>query len=223
MFVFSLGLCWLILTPVCVWLLFGRGHRGALRAAGALTLAALQTATIALEFTQRPAAEPARTVAVRNPGTATLGERAPATPGQDALDRRDTPDDSAGSAPSPAVSPPVASGRPACEQRVTTPDAVRLSFHGRTLHGLTVYWPAATDQCDTATVAVRQAGHHLRIWVQEGTEGGRQEGAHRVPIRVEAGVASLSLQLSPVARHHRRYIAIDGHTGDRIPLRSHMS
>ncbi|MEU8272872.1 hypothetical protein ACFYOK_18680 [Microbispora bryophytorum] len=222
MFAFSLGLCWLVLTPACVWLLFGRGHRGALRAAGALTLAALQTATIALGFAQ-PGAEPARTVAVRDARAAGPGDRAPVAPGQDG---QNVPGGPAGSAPSPASSPPVASGRPACDQRVTTPDAVRLSFHKRALHGLTVYWPATLQQCDTATVAVHRAGHRLRIWVQEGAEGAegaRQEGTHRVPIRVEGGVASLSLRLSPVTRHHRRYVAIDGHTGDRIPLRSHMS
>ncbi|MEU7887342.1 hypothetical protein AB0B54_17715 [Microbispora bryophytorum] len=228
MFAFSLGLCWLVLTPACVWLLFGRGHRGALRAAGALTLAALQTATIALGFAQ-PGAEPARTVAVRDTRAAAPGDRAPAAPGQDGQngqDGQDTPGGPAGTAPSPASSPSVASGRPACDQRVTTPDAVRLSFHKRALHGLTVYWPATMQQCDTATVAVHRAGHRLRIWVQEGAEGAegaRQEGTHRVPIRVEGGVASLSLRLSPVTRHHHRYVAIDGHTGDRIPLRSHMS
>ncbi|MBO4273301.1 hypothetical protein, partial [Microbispora triticiradicis] len=156
MFAFSLGLCWLVLTPVCVWLLFGRGHRGALRAAGALTLAALQTVTIALGFAQRPEATPARTVAVRDTGAAEPKER-----------------------------PPVASGGSVCDQRVATPDAVRLSFRGRALHGLTVYWPATTGQCDTATVAVHQAGHRLRIWVREGAEDGGQEGTHRVPIRVE--------------------------------------
>ncbi|GAB3888648.1 hypothetical protein GCM10027612_29580 [Microbispora bryophytorum subsp. camponoti] len=168
MFAFSLGLCWLVLTPACVWLLFGRGHRGALRAAGALTLAALQTATIALGFAQ-PGAEPARTVAVRDTRAATSGDRAPAAPrhdGQNGQNGQDAPDGPAG----------------------TTPDAVRLSFHKRALHGLTVYWPATMQQCDTATVAVHRAGHRLRIWVQEGAEGAegaRQEGTHRVPIRVE--------------------------------------
>lgn len=230
MIAFSLGLCWLVLTPVSVWLIFGRGHRSALRAAGALTLAALQTATIALGFAQRPGAVPAQTVAVRDPGAATPGGRAPAAPGQDEPGEQsgqETPGGPAGPAPSPASPPPALSGGPACDQRVATPDAVRLSFRGRALHGLTVYWPATTGQCDTATVAVHQAGHRLRIWVQEGAEGESQEGTHHVPIRVEGGVASLSLRLSPVTRtvtrHHRRYVAIDGHTGDRIPLRSPMS
>ncbi|WP_182882732.1 hypothetical protein [Microbispora sp. H10949] len=226
MFAFSLGLCWLVLTPVCVWLLFGRGHRGALRAAGALTLAALQAVTIALGFAQRPEATPAQTVAVRDTGAAAPKERPPAAPGQDETDgqrRREAPGGPAGPVTSPASPPPLASGGSACDERVATPDAVRLSFRGRALHGLTVYWPATTGQCDTATVAVHQAGHRLRIWVREGAEDGRQEGTHRVPIRVEGGVASLSLRLSPATRHHRRYVAIDGHTGDRIPLRSHMS
>ncbi|GAA4207132.1 hypothetical protein [Microbispora amethystogenes] len=224
MIAFSLGLCWLVLTPVSVWLIFGRGHRGALRAAGALTLAALQTATIALGFAQRPGAVPAQTVAVRDPGAATPGQDEPDEPsGQGGRSGQETPGGPAGPAPSPVSPPPALSGGPACDQRVATPDAVRLSFRGRALHGLTVYWPATTGQCDTATVAVHQAGHRLRIWVQEGAEGESQEGTHRVPIRVEGGVASLSLRLSPVARHHHRYVAIDGHTGDRIPLRSPMS
>lgn len=157
MFAFSLGLCWLVLTPVCVWLLFRRGHRGPLRAAGAVTLVTLQAATIAFGFAQRHGAVPAQTVAVRDPGAPAPEGRAPAVPGRE----------------------------PACDQRVATPDAVRLSFRGRALHGLTVYWPATAGQCDTATVAVHQAGRRLRIWVQEGAEGGRQEGTHHVPIRVE--------------------------------------
>ncbi|WP_405084070.1 hypothetical protein [Microbispora sp. NBC_01389] len=232
MFAFSLGLCWLVLTPVCVWLLFRRGHRGPLRAAGAVTLVTLQAATIAFGFAQRHGAVPAQTVAVRDPGAPAPEGRAPAVPGRDEQDGQsgqdrqsgqDAPDAPGGPAPSPVSPPPAASGEPACDQRVATPDAVRLSFRGRALHGLTVYWPATTGQCDTATVAVHQAGRRLRIWVQEGAEGGRQEGTHHVPIRVEGGVASFSLRLGPATRQHRRYVAIDGHTGDRIPLRSPMS
>ncbi|MEU6429106.1 hypothetical protein ABZ860_24685 [Microbispora sp. NPDC046973] len=210
MFAFLLGLSWLVLTPVCIWLLFGRGHRGVLRATGALTLAALQAVTMVVGFTQEPARIPAQTVAVRDPRAG--AGRPPGVP--PAQSPQATP------SPSPAPAP---SGPPACDSRVPDPEAVRLSFHGRALHGLTVYWPASPAQCDTATVAVHQAGHRLRIWLREGTEARRHEGAHNVPVRVEQGVASLSLRLSPVTRHHRRYVAINGHTGDKIPLRSRTS
>ncbi|OPG12035.1 hypothetical protein [Microbispora sp. GKU 823] len=86
-----------------------------------------------------------------------------------------------------------------------------------------MYWPASPAQCDTATVAVHQAGHRLRIWLREGAEARQHEGARNVPVRVEQGMASLSLRLSPATRHHRRYVAINGHTGDKIPLRSRIS
>ncbi|MGW5264305.1 hypothetical protein ACWEQG_25310 [Microbispora sp. NPDC004025] len=209
MFAFLLGLTWLVLTPVCVWLLFGRGHRGLLRVTGALTLAALQAATMVVGFTQEAARTPARTVAVRAPHTG-AGRPAGVAPSTGAV-----------AAPSPAPA-----GSPACDSRIPDPEAVRLSFRGRSLHGLTVYWPASPAQCDTATVAVHQAGHRLRIWVQEGAtapQARHPEGAHHVPVRVEQGTASLSLRLSPVTRHHRRYVAINGQTGDKIPLRSHIS
>ncbi|MGI5160409.1 hypothetical protein [Microbispora sp. CA-102843] len=216
MFAFLLGLSWLVLTPVCVWLLFGRGHRGALRATGALTLAALQAITMVVGFTQRSARVPAQTVAVRDPRA-----DADRPAGVQAVQ---TPRGAAAATPSPAPTPtPTLGGPPACDSRIPNPEAVRLSFQGRALHGLTVYWPAAPAQCDTATVAVHQAGHRLRIWVHEGAEARQREGAHNVPVRVEQGVASLSLQLAPATRHHRRYVAINGHTGDKIPLRSRIS
>lgn len=220
MFAFLLGLTWLVLTPVCVWLLFGRGHRGALRVTGALTLAALQTVTMIMGFTQRSARVPAQTVAVRDPRA---GADGPA--GAQAVQ---APRVAASATPSPAPSAAPAQsqaqgGPPACDSRVPNPEAVRLSFHGRALHGLTVYWPASAAQCDTATVAVHQAGHRLRIWLREGAEARQHEGARNVPVRVEQGMASLSLRLSPATRHHRRYVAINGHTGDKIPLRSRVS
>ncbi|TQS28757.1 hypothetical protein [Microbispora sp. KK1-11] len=218
MFAFLLGLTWLVLTPVCIWLLFGRGHRGVLRVTGALTLAALQAVTMVVGFGQESARVPAQTVAARDPRAGadrTAGVQA-AQPPRAAATATPSP------VPSPAQS--QAQGGPAsCDSRVPTPEAVRLSFHGRALHGLTVYWPASPAQCDTATVAVHQAGHRLRIWVREGAEARRHEGAHNVPVRVEQGMASLSLRLAPATRHHRRYVAINGHTGDKIPLRSRTS
>ncbi|MEV1200937.1 hypothetical protein [Microbispora rosea] len=210
MFAFLLGLSWLVLTPVCIWLLFGRGHRGALRATGALTLAALQTVSMTVGFAQEPARVPAQTVAVRDP-------RADASRPADVAPVR-PPGVAAAATPSPAPE-----GSPACDSRVPDPEAVRLSFHGRALHGLTVYWPASSAQCDVATVAVHQAGHRLRIWLQEGAKARQHEGAHNVPVRVEQGMASLSLRLRTVTRRHRRYVAINGHTGDKIPLRSRTS
>ncbi|MBB2743196.1 UNVERIFIED_ORG: hypothetical protein FHR35_003018 [Microbispora rosea subsp. rosea] len=216
MFAFLLGLTWLVLTPVCIWLLFGRGHRGVLRVTGALTLAALQAVTMVVGFGQESARVPAQTVAARDP-------RADAD--RPAGDQAAQPPRVAAAAtPSPApTQAPAQGGPPSCDSRVPNPQAVRLSFHGRALHGLTVYWPASPAQCDTATVAVHQAGHRLRIWVREGVEARQHEGAHNVPVRVEQGMASLSLRLSPATRHHRRYVAINGHTGDKIPLRSRTS
>lgn len=207
MFAFLLGLTWLVLTPICVWLLFGRGHKGMLRVTGALTLAALQAVTMIVGFTQESARIPARTIAERDPrADADHAAGLPATR----------------SAPAAAATPSPRSA-PACDPRIPNPEAVRLSFQGRALHGLTVYWPASPAQCDTATVAVQQAGRRLRIFVQEGVAARQHEGAHHVPVRVERGMASLTLRLSAVTRHHRRYVAINGHTGDRIPLRSRVS
>ncbi|MEW9533050.1 hypothetical protein [Microbispora sp. NPDC049125] len=217
MFAFLLGLTWLVLTPVCVWLLFGRGNAGTRRATGALTLAALQICTIVVGLTGEAAApEGTRETAAAEAARETMaGHGAPAAPaalppgavaGQSAL-------------PPGAVAGQAAPGAPGCASRIPMPESVRLSRHGGLVDGVTVSWPAASGECGTATIALHHSGRRLRIWLQEGAPHRHHEGTQDVPVSVARGRASLDLRLTPPLRHHRRYVAVNGHTGHHIPVK----
>ncbi|GAA4595516.1 hypothetical protein GCM10023194_65200 [Planotetraspora phitsanulokensis] len=196
MFAFVLGLSWLILTPVCVWLLFGRGHRGLARAAAALTLAGLQGGTLLMGFIEEPPPSVATVPLARpagSPSPAVSGDAVAATP-----------------RPSPSAH--------SCAVRALAPESVRLSRTGSDVDGMTVYWDAAAHGCGTASVALQPVGRRLRIWLEEGTAD-RHKGERTLPVTVADGRASLDLPLSPPLRPHTHYVAIDARTGHRIPLK----
>ncbi|GAA1306048.1 hypothetical protein Psi02_23180 [Planotetraspora silvatica] len=202
MFAFVLGLSWLILTPVCVWLLFGRGHRGLARGAAALTLAGLQAGTLLMGFLEEPPASVASHPLARpavSPSHAGSPSHAASRDG--------------------AAATPLASvtARP-CPVHALTPGSVRLSRRGTEVDGMTVYWAATPHECGTASVALRPAGRRLRIWLEEGTAE-HHEGARALPVTVAGGQASLDLRLSPPLRPRPHYVAIDARTGHRIPLK----
>lgn len=202
MFAFLFGLAWLILTPVCVWLLFGRGHKAALRAAAVAVLSALQVGTLAVGFANRSA-------------TSTAGP--PAARSQPAA--------------APALGNAAAQGAGPCQDRTLTPEAVRLRRSGAALN-ITVFWKAGTSRCDTATVTLRPSGRRIGILLREGppthpetagegaagrnTASGGREETHTAPTRVAHGMASLRLRFTPRQHNHKRYVAVDINTGDRI-------
>lgn len=201
MFAFLFGLAWLILTPVCVWLLFGRDHRAALRTAAVVVLGALQAGTLAVGF------------ASRSPGASTAGSSrspaAPATPGgavaQDAepcSGRVLTPEAvrlrDSGAALNVTVFWKADASR--CETA-----AVTLRPSGRRI-GILLREGAPT-----------RSGASAR---GDAAARGREE-THTAPIRVAHGMASTRLRLTPRRHSHRRYVAVDISTGEQIPrLRS---
>ncbi|ETK33879.1 hypothetical protein [Microbispora sp. ATCC PTA-5024] len=194
-----LGLSWLVLTPVCVWLLFGRHRAASLRVLAGVTLTGLQAATMAYGFIE----EPLTREAVLTPRPAARAGAPGALP--------------------VLPLPPAAAAQPSagddCASRMLAPEAVRLSLRGRVLHGITLYWPASFAECGTAAVALHHDGGRLRLWLHEGTPSRYHEGLQTVPVHVNGGTASLDLRLTQPIRHHRRYVAINGHTGRRIPQR----
>ncbi|GAA4563517.1 hypothetical protein [Planotetraspora kaengkrachanensis] len=195
MFAFVLGLSWLILTPVCVWLLFGRGHRGPARAAAALTLAGLQGGTLLMGFLEEPP-----------PSLVTVPLARPAGSPSHAVSR-----DS-------AATPRPSHSAGSCPVRALAPESVRLTRSGTDVDGMTVYWDAAPHECGTASVALRPVGRRLRIWLEEGAAD-HHKGARTLPVTVADGQASLDLPLSPPLRLRTHYVAIDARTGHRIPLK----
>ncbi len=188
MFAFLLGLSWLVLTPVCIWRLFGREQSRLARVTGVLTLAALEAATLTVGWMEQPPPD--------------LPGRAPVA-----------------AAPAPATSP----RSPACATRTPAPESVRLSRRRHQgVRGLTIYWTASPQQCETATVTFQRAGRRVRIWLDEGAAGGddvQGRESRTLPVRVSEGRAALDLALMPPLRPGPRYVAVDGRTGHRIPER----
>ncbi|MBP2705240.1 hypothetical protein JOL79_15595 [Microbispora sp. RL4-1S] len=202
MLAIMLGLSWLVLTPVCVWLLFGPHRSRPLRGLAVFVLTSLQATTMVLGFAEQ-APRPAPSVLARS-GAATTPETVAGAGGS-------AGPDAAPAAPlSPQDATDAASG---CASRVPVPEAVRLSLRGRILTGVTVYWPAAVGECDVAAVALRHAGGRLRLWVHEGTPGHHRKGARTLPVRVTGDTASLDVRLTRPIRHHAHLVAVNGHTG----------
>jgi len=200
MLVLLLALGWLVLTPICVWLIFGRDASGPRRAMGALTLAALQAGTLVIGFHSRtPPEPPAPVVAGRT------GAPGPATAAR------------ATAAPTGTGAPPV------CTPRTPTPEMVRMNRRGGSLN-LFVFWRAAERQCPTATVALKGTGRVLRVWLRESAPGEREaappvRGAEvrSVPVRLVDGLASLNLRITPELRRKSVRVTVNGGPGYRMP------
>ncbi|GIH70572.1 hypothetical protein [Sphaerimonospora thailandensis] len=193
MFALLLGLAWLILTPVCVWLLFGRDRSGSVRAAAVVTLGTLQVATMVIGFANR---HPTSTGPA---GQAPIAE-APITGG--------------GAGGAGVIDGATSS----CPPRILSPEAVRLHRSGEALN-VTVFWKAGTSQCDEAAVALHPSGKRLGILLREGGAAGEPlPGETRTaPVHVAQGMASLRLRFTPRRGHHKNYVAVNVHTGRRIP------
>lgn len=97
----------------------------------------------------------------------------------------------------------------ACTERMPVPSEARVH------DGLTLSWPAAPDECDTAKVVLRHNGHRLRVWVHEGPLQGTHTGVQTLPVHVASGSATLHVPLDLPRKHH--YQPIDGRSGHRIP------
>ncbi|MER6942687.1 hypothetical protein ABT294_01570 [Nonomuraea sp. NPDC000554] len=167
MLAFCLGLAWLLLAPLALWVLV-RGRNPA-RVGAVLTFGLLEAATMALQPTG--SAEPAPEI---------VAHGLPATP--------------------------------QCEVRTPVPESARLDGPR---DGLLLSWPAASDECATAKVVLRQDGRRLRVWVHEGPLKGEHTGVRTVPVSVAGGAASLVVPVKLAGKG--RYVAIDGRSGDRIP------
>ncbi|NUP77149.1 MAG: hypothetical protein HOV96_06330 [Nonomuraea sp.] len=164
MLAISLGVAWLLLGPLALWVLV-RGRPGA-KVGAVATLALLEGATIAMS--------------------------------------RELPD------PGPAVvahDVPPAAARPACDERTPIPQWAKLGKH------LVLSWTAAPHECDTAKVIARPDGRRLLVWVHEGPLRGEHKGVRTLPVRVEDGVAALTVPLAD----RERLIPVDGRSGKRIP------
>ncbi|MFC0862971.1 hypothetical protein ACFHYQ_11770 [Sphaerimonospora cavernae] len=196
MFALLLGLAWLILTPVCVWLLFGRDRSGSVRATAVVTLGTLQVATMVIGFTSR------------HPTSTGPAGRAP-------IAEAPIAGDGAGGAGDAGV---IDQATSSCPPRILSPEAVRLRRSGGTLN-VTVFWKAGTPQCDEAAVALHPSGKRLGILLREGGAAGEPlPGEMRTaPVHVTRGMASLHLRFTPRRGHHRNYVAVNVHTGRRIP------
>ncbi|MEV0582282.1 hypothetical protein [Nonomuraea sp. NPDC050310] len=117
--------------------------------------------------------------------------------------------------PSPPTAPVVLAVRPAPAPPAACAERFPAPLRGQVGHEhLTLSWPAAAGECARAEVLVRQKGHRLRVWVHEG--GARHEQATVVPVSVSEGVASLRVPVEPGGRG--RFLAVDSHTGERIPV-----
>ena len=195
MLVLLLALGWLLLTPICVWLIFGRDASGRRRTVGALTLAAMQAGTLAIGFQSRTSQAPPAPVVAGRTGASGHGTAAPTGTG------------------APAV----------CTPRTPTPEMVRMNRRGTSLN-LSVFWRAAERQCPTATVALKGTGRVLRVWLRESAPGEREaappvQGAEvrAVPVRLADGLASLNLRITPELRRRSVRVTVNGGPGYRMP------
>jgi hypothetical protein len=197
---FTLGLLWLVLAPLSLWVLL-RG-RPIQRVMSVLTLIALEGATIALDHSGRH---------IELKPTPALAGTAPAEAGAtvaDVPDARDTQD------------PVPYGGRPtelACADRVHTVDRVRAERRGDRLRRLTISWQAAPEECGTATVAARRTGRTIELWAHQGDVPGGPDDARVLPVRIKGERAVVRLPLAPPPPARHAYTILDGRTGRVLP------
>ncbi|MFF3443514.1 hypothetical protein [Streptosporangium sp. NPDC002721] len=216
---FVLGVSWLILTPLCLWNLFRGGTL--VRLTSVMSLVALEAATIwattAVHIPERtPVAAPLFSVARTEPPlrsrtplpeTAQRGTRgAPA--GQGELLTLDQP---GGRGPSGVRNA-------SCRGRMPAPERVRLARRQGAPRGVTLFWKARADECDTATVVLHHRNRTIKVWMREGEAESRSSGATTWPVSVAGGVASLEVPLAEPVRDAGAFRAIDGRTGRPIAL-----
>ncbi|MFI6452977.1 hypothetical protein ACIBF6_15610 [Streptosporangium amethystogenes] len=195
---FVLGVSWLVLTPLCLWNLFRGGTL--VRLTSVLALVSLEVATI---WTTSTLQIPPRTLIAAPPPSA---PRIPAP------------------APAPAPAPQAAqqgardARSASCPGRMPAPERVRLARRQGALRGVTLFWTARADECDTATVVLRHRNRTIRVWMRDGAAESRASGATTRPVSVTGGVASLQVPLAQPVHGEGGFRAIDGRTGRPIAL-----
>ncbi|MGJ6962382.1 hypothetical protein ACSDR0_10780 [Streptosporangium sp. G11] len=230
---FVLGVSWLILTPLCLWNLFRGGTL--VRLTSVLSLVALEAATI---WATTVVLIPARTPIAAPPRPAALAETetgpssplpAPqaSTPLPEAAQQgaRDTRGAQAGRGE--RVTPHEPGGRGAsgarardtsCRGRMPAPERVRLARLQGAPRGVTLFWKARADECDSATVVLHHRSRTIKVWMREDRAESRFLDATTRPVSVAGGVASLEVPLTVPVRDTGAFRAIDGRTGRPIVL-----
>ncbi|GGP88635.1 hypothetical protein [Streptosporangium pseudovulgare] len=209
-----LGVSWLVLAPLSLWLLV-RG-RGSARAGAVLALAGLEAATVWVSGGGPRTIGPRDTVAAAAAGHAI----APAEPSPAVVRHRAW---TAGHAAThPGATGPTPSAVP-CAARPVVPERAALVRRAGEPRALRLFWPASPDECRTATVLLRREGREVRIWLHEGDEGAEGTMEHRparartVPVTVSDGVASVRTRLTPPPVRGRLR-TVDGRSGLLITL-----
>ncbi|GAA3117502.1 hypothetical protein [Streptosporangium carneum] len=245
---FALGFSWLVLAPLCLWLLL-RG-RGSVRLGGVFALVGLEAATIWVSGSVHagpwtvgtveasPHAGSAQTsphayasaqtsphvngfgqAASPVPSAAVLPVTAPATPGGTEPGGGMTP---GGTEPGGGVTPAAGRARgraTACATRLPVPERVSLRRRDGELRALTFFWEAMPDECGTVTAVVRRANRGVRVWLHEGPVRHRPADARVLPVNVAGGVASTRVRLTP-APAAGAFEVVDGRSGRPIaPMR----
>ncbi|MEU3164248.1 hypothetical protein [Streptosporangium sp. NPDC006930] len=242
---FVLGVSWLILTPLCLWNLFRGGTL--VRLTSVLSLVALEAATVwATTVVQVPARTPI--TALPRPATLAdslagppagpriaprtepwIRPRSPLAPSRvpaplpDAARQgvRDTRGAQAVRGERMSGNRPgISSGRrgSSCRGRMPAPEQVRLARRQGAPRGVTLFWKARADECDTATVVLHHGNRTIKVWMREDRARRRSSGATTWPVSVAGGVASLEVPLTVPVRDTGAFRAIDGRTGRPIAL-----
>ncbi|GAB2484945.1 hypothetical protein GCM10027187_60630 [Streptosporangium sandarakinum] len=199
-----LGVSWLVLAPLSLWLLV-RG-RGSARAGAVLALAGLEAATVWVSGGGPGMIGPRDTVAVAAAGHAI----APGTAGPGAVAEHGN------AAARPGTTAPARSAAP-CAARPVVPERAALVRRAGEPRALRLFWPASADECRTAAVLLRREGREVRIWLHGGAMEHRPARARTVPVTVSDGVASVRARLTPPpVRGDLR--TVDGRSGLLITL-----
>ncbi|MBG0821252.1 hypothetical protein HS048_10950 [Planomonospora sp. ID91781] len=212
-----LGVSWLLLAPVCLWLLF-RGRAWA-RVAAVLALAVLEAATVWLDAGIPSRAPAARPSALR-PAAPEVSRPASASPPSSV-----SPGPAATASPRPMAPAPTRPGNviahpPACSASPLVPEEARLITRRGAFRAVALSWTAPANGCDTATVVVRRRGGTLRVWLHGGTAvPDHPGGARTLPVSVTGGTASMQVRLVPPLPGRTDLTAVDGRTGRPIALR----
>ncbi|MBG0812984.1 hypothetical protein [Planomonospora sp. ID82291] len=215
-----LGVSWLLLAPVCLWLLL-RGRARA-RVIAVLALTALEAATVWLDSGIPPQAPAARPSALRPaaPEVSRPSSASPASPASSVPPRPSATASPRPMAPAPTRPGNVIAHPAACSASPLAPEEARLITRRGALRAVALSWTATADGCDTATVVVRRRGGTLRVWLHGGAEvPDRPAGARTLPVRVTGGTASMQVRLVPPLPGGPDLTAVDGRTGRPIALR----
>ncbi|MEV0618006.1 hypothetical protein AB0I81_32105 [Nonomuraea sp. NPDC050404] len=186
----SLGLAWLLLAPLCLWLLV-KGSRSE-RAGAIVTLALLEAGTITMNSLHP-------TIPVQQAAAHTM----PAPPAPHRTLSSPGP-----VSPAPAARTTVLPG--SCDEHDPVPRSARVGKE------LVLVWPALPRECGAAEVTLRARGRELLIWLHESPHLGERGSHPNVlvrPVVVTDGMASLRVPLPG----RPDCIPTDGRSGRRIP------